>query len=708
MATPQYTCPMHPEIVRDQPGDCPICGMALEPMRVSTTATPNEELQDMTQRFWVSVLLTLPLMILSMGMHMPVLDDLLQKIPMGWVAWLQALLATPVVLWCGWPLLKRGWSSLVNRHLNMFSLIALGVLVAYVYSMLALIAPQMFPPAFRSMHGEVNLYFEAAAAIITFVLLGQVLELRGREETSSALRALLNLTPKQAAVIRDGVEEKVPVCHVKAGEVVRVRPGEAMPFDGEVIDGHSVVDESMVTGESIPVEKTLGSTVIGGTMNLTGSFLMRADHVGETTLLAELVRQVAAAQRTRAPIQRLVDQAASYFVPAVLIAALLTFIVWSWVGPAPAMANGLLAAISVLIIACPCALGLATPMSITVGMGRGAQAGILIKDAESLERFAKINVLVVDKTGTLTLGKPGVSAITAVAPYSEEQILFYAASLEQGSEHPLATAIISAAATRGVQLQQANEFVADVGRGIRGHIGGKSVALGNEALLSQLKINIDPWRAQVTQWRESGATVVFLVIEQQLAGFICISDALKPTTIAAISALHQQGVRIIMLTGDHRLSAAAIAKQLAIDAVEAEVLPTQKHAVVEALRAKGQLVAMAGDGINDAAALASADIGIAMGTGTDIAMQSANITLVKGDLMGIVRARELSRAVMRNIRENLFLAFAYNILCIPIAAGVLYPFTGVLLSPMVAAAAMSLSSVSVVINALRLRHVKLT
>lgn len=708
MASTQFTCPMHPEIIQDHPGDCPICGMALEPMSVTAAPAPNNELLEMTRRFRVSVCLTVPLMVLSMGMHLPVVGPLIHSLPMAAHGWLQALLATPVVLWCGWSLLKRGWLSLYQRHLNMFSLIALGVLVAYIYSMLALMAPHIFPPAFRSAQGEVNLYFEAAAAIITFVLLGQVLELRGREETSSALRALLNLAPKQAAVIRDGVEEKVPVCHVKAGEIVRVRPGDAVPFDGVIIEGHGVVDESMVTGEPIPVEKLVDANVISGTMNLNGSFLMRADHVGEKTLLSELVRQVAAAQRTRAPIQRLVDQVASYFVPAVLIAAFLTFIIWSWVGPAPAMANGLLAAISVLIIACPCALGLATPMSITVGMGRGAQAGILIKDAESLEHFANITVLVVDKTGTLTLGKPSVSTITAVSPYEEMKILSYAASLEQGSEHPLASAIINAATTRGVPLHEVKDFVVEVGKGIRGVIAHKTVILGNEALLAELNIDLNPWQTQITQWRNTGATVVFLAVDKHLAGMICLKDTLKPTTATAIERLHQQGVRIIMLTGDHRLAALTIAKQLGIDAVEADVLPTQKHAVIERLRAEGNLVAMAGDGINDAAALASADIGIAMGTGTDIAKQSANITLVKGDLMGIVRARELSRAVMRNIRENLCLAFAYNILCIPIAAGVLYPFIGVLLSPMVAAAAMSVSSVSVVMNALRLRYVKLS
>lgn len=703
-----YTCPMHPEIIRNNPGACPICGMALEPMTVTTTTEPSHELSMMSWRFWISVILTAPLLLLTMGMHIPGVHTVIQIISPATSAWLQCVLATPVVLWCGWPLLKRGWDSIIQRHLNMFTLIALGTSIAYGYSVFALLFPTVFPPAFHTAPYGIDLYFEVAAAITALVLMGQVLELRGREQTGSALRALLNLAPKKAhQVLPAGGDKQILVEQIQVGNQLRVLPGEKIPIDGKIIGGHSVIDESMITGESIPVEKLKDSTVIAGTLNLSGSFIMRAEHIGNDTMLAQIVQQVAAAQRSRAPIQRLADQVASYFVPVVLIVAIITFFVWFFVGPAPAATYGLIAAISVLIIACPCALGLATPMSIMVGMGRGAQMGILIKNAESLERFEKVNVLVVDKTGTLTAGKPTVKTIIPTADISEEQILFFAASLERNSEHPLANAIVNAAIERHINLQNPSEFFMEVGQGIRGVIDLHSVALGNSKLLAALHIPFEAFLEPAEKLRREGGTVMFVVLDGKIVGLLSVADPIKPTTSSALQALRNDYIEIVMLTGDNHTTAEAVARSVGISHIEADVLPQQKNLVVQRLRAAGKIVAMAGDGINDAAALAAADIGIAMGTGTDIAMQSASITLVKGDLLGIVRARQLSKQVMRNIRQNLFLAFIYNLFCIPIAAGVFYPWTGLLLSPIFGAAAMSLSSISVIANALRLRHIRI-
>lgn len=699
--SPHYTCPMHLQIKSNKPGTCTVCGMALEPATISSEAWVNEELIDMSRRFWISVIFTLPLLLLTMVMP--------AFIPARISSWLQFILASPVVLWCGWPLLVRGWDSIVHRSLNMFTLIALGISIAYIYSLIALLFPTVFPLAFHSANGEVNLYFEAAAVITALVLLGQVLELRGRDLTSHALRSLLNLAPKMTWKIdKNDVEKEIPVDQVQVNDLLRIRPGEKIPVDGEIIEGQSSVDEAMVTGESIPVEKEQGAKVIGGTINLTGSLVMRAEHVGNETLLAQIVQQVAEAQRSRAPIQRLADIVASYFVPAVIIIAIITYFAWMFFGPKPAMTYGLISAISVLIIACPCALGLATPMSIMVGMGKGAEAGILIKNAESLERFEKVNVLVIDKTGTLTLGKPTVTEIMAEAPFNENELLFFAASLEKNSEHPFANAIIQAAQARNISLKNPTEFIAEIGKGIRGTIDQKRVALGNTKLLESLNLNTNllekvALEKKAQELRLQGVTVMYLVVENQITGLIGVSDPIKPTTPSALKALREEGMHIIMLTGDNRITAEAVAKKLGIHSIEAEILPQQKYEIVKRLRSEGNIVAMAGDGINDAAALAEADIGIAMGNGVDIAMQSAHITLVKGDLLGIVRARHLSKKVMQNIRQNLFFAFAYNIICIPIAAGVLYPWTGLLLSPMFSAAAMSLSSVSVIGNALRLR-----
>jgi P-type Cu+ transporter len=700
-----YTCPMHPEIVRDAPGYCPICGMALELKTISSETSINSDLVDMSRRFWVGIIFNIPLLLLTMGMHIPGIDTVLHSIQPHISSWLQWIFATPVVLWCGWPLLQRGWFSIVQRSLNMFTLIALGVGVAYLYSIIALIFPGHFPPEFHAANGEVNLYFEAAAVITVLVLMGQVLELRGREVTGQALKALLNLAPKMTDKINsDGTETVITVEQVQINDLLRVRPGEKVPVDGKITEGHSTVDESMVTGESIPVEKEKDSVVISGTLNVSGSFIMRAEHVGSETMLAQIVQQVSEAQRTRAPIQKLADLIASYFVPAVIVIATITFFAWTLFGPSPAMTYGLVSAISVLIIACPCALGLATPMSIIVGMGKGAQNGVLIKDAESLERFEKVNTLIVDKTGTLTMGKPAVNAIIPAEGFIESNILLLAASLEQGSEHPLAGAIVNAARQRGMNLQNATEFNAEVGKGIRGVIDQKQVALGNVKLVELLNLHADVFIVKAEELRHQGQTVMFVIVDNKIAGLISVSDPLKPTTLEAIKALRKENIRIIMLTGDNHTTALAIANILGINDIEAEVLPQNKHEVVKRLRKEGYIVAMAGDGVNDAAALAEADIGIAMSNGTDIAMQAANITLVKGDLMGIVRARQLSKDVMRNIRQNLFLAFVYNLACIPIAAGVLYPL---LLSPIVGAAAMSLSSVSVIVNALRLRYVNL-
>ncbi|VVC77041.1 Silver exporting P-type ATPase [Aquicella siphonis] len=703
-----YTCPMHPEIIQQGPGSCPICGMSLEPMAVSAGEEPNEELMDMSWRFWLGVVFTVPIFFLTMGADIPLLSNWVRAIPPGVSSWAQLILAVPVVFYSAWPLMTKAGQSLIRFSLNMFTLIALGIGVAFGYSVIAVIFPGLFPPAFKGMHGQVNLYFEAAAAITVLVLLGQIMEIKGRERTGLALRALLDLTPKLARkIMADESEVDVPLGEVHVNDRLRVRPGEKIPVDGVIVEGSSAIDESMITGESLPVEKAKDAKVIGGTVNLTGTFIMLAQHVGSETMLSQIVQQVAEAQHSRAPIQRLADSISAYFVPAVIGIAVITFFAWTLFGPDPAMTYGLVSAISVLIIACPCAVGLATPMSIMVGMGRGAQAGILIKNAESLERFEKVSVLVVDKTGTLTLGKPQINKTVPMTGYSESDLLFYAASLESHSEHPLAGAILSAAKTRNITIQRPDQFHAEVGKGIIGMVDQKRVALGNNKLLEMLGISQGSIQEPAEQLRRDGGTVMFVVVEDRIAGLISVADTIKPTTPEALNALRDEGLQIMMVTGDNATTAAAIADRLKIASFEADVLPHKKTEVIKRLRDEGNIVAMAGDGINDAAALAEADIGIAMGTGTDIAMQSANITLVKGDLTGISRARKLSQHVMRNIRENLFLAFIYNALCIPIAAGVLFPWTGMLLSPIFAAAAMSLSSVSVILNASRLRKIRL-
>lgn len=703
-----YTCPMHPEVIQKGPGFCPVCGMSLEPKAVTIELKPNEELIDISRRFWTSLIFTIIIFFLTMGMDIPGVSAIVDLVPQAASSWIQFILATPVAFWCGWPLFKRAWFSLVQRSLNMFTLIALGIAAAYGYSAIAIIFPDLFPPAFRGMNGGVNLYFEAVAAITTLVLLGQLFEIRGRELTGNALRALLDLSPKLARRISShNMELDIPLDQVQVNDLLRVRPGEKIPVDGKIIEGYSSIDESMITGESIPVEKSKDAVVIGGTVNLTGSFVMRAEHVGSETMLARIVQQVAEAQRSRAPIQRLADIISSYFVPAVICMAVITFLVWTIFGPAPAMTYGFISAISVLIIACPCALGLATPMSIMVGMGRGAQAGILIKNAESLERFEKVNLLMIDKTGTLTAGKPSVKSVIADSKYTESELLFFAASLESSSEHPLANAILAAAHEKNISFQHPSDFHVEVGKGIAGRINQSSVALGNMKMLEGLKLQPGAFAEKAEELRQQGETVMFVAVNDQIAGLISVSDTIKDNAHTAIRALREEGMTIVMVTGDNRTTAEAIANQLGITSIEAEVLPDQKTEVVKRYRKLGYIVAMAGDGINDAAALAEADIGIAMGTGTDIAMQSASITLVKGDLMGIVRARHLSKHVMRNIRQNLFLAFIYNFLCIPVAAGLLFPWTGLLLSPVFAAATMSLSSVSVIANAFRLRYVSL-
>jgi Cu+-exporting ATPase len=703
----EFTCPMHPEIVRDEPGDCPICGMALEARTVSLSDEPNPELVDMTRRFWIGGALAIPVLILAMGREIPGLD-LDAVVPLRLSLWIQLVLATPAVLWAGWPFFQRGWKSLVTLNLNMFTLIAIGTGTAYAYSLVATVAPGIFPSAFRGIEGTVAVYFEAAAVITVLVLLGQMLELRARERTSGALRALLDLAPPTARRLRDdGDDEEVALDRVHAGDSLRVRPGDKVPVDGEVIEGRSAIDESMITGEPIPVEKAVGDKVIGATLNGTGSFIMRAERVGGETMLAQIVQMVAEAQRSRAPIQRLADVVAGYFVPAVVLVAVLAFIVWSLVGPPPAMAFALIAAVSVLIIACPCALGLATPMSIMVGTGRGAQAGVLIKNAEALERFEKVDTLVVDKTGTLTEGRPKLVGVEPSDGIDEAGLLRMAASLERGSEHPLAAAIVEGARERGVEVGEATDFEAVTGKGVTGRVDGKSVALGNDKLLEALGMSADDLSQRADARRVEGETVMFVSIDGAVAGLVAVADPVKETTPAALEALRGEGLRIVMLTGDNQVTAEAVARRLGIDEVAAEVLPEEKGKVVARLRAEGRVVAMAGDGVNDAPALAAADVGVAMGTGTDVAIESAGVTLVKGDLRGIVRARRLSRSVMRNIRQNLFFAFIYNSLGVPVAAGILYPFLGVLLSPMIAAAAMSLSSVSVIGNALRLRAAKL-
>jgi Cu+-exporting ATPase len=701
----EYTCPMHPEVVRPGPGACPICGMALEPRTISGQDEDNPELRDMTRRFWISVLLTAPLLAIAMADMLPGMP-VQHAIPPGWLPWIEMVLATPVVLWGGLPFFQRGWTSIVLRSTNMFTLIAMGTGVAYVFSLAATIFPQLFPSSVRGMAGAPPVYFEAAAAIVSLVLLGQVLELRARSRTGAAIRALLDLTPKTARVLRDNQELDIPLDQVQPGDRLRVRPGEKVPVDGVVLEGRSSVDESMLTGESIPVEKEVGSRVIGATMNATGSFVMRAGHVGSDTVLAQIVRLVSQAQRTRAPIQRLADRVAAWFVPAVMVAAVLTFFVWAFVGPQPRLAHALVNAVAVLIIACPCALGLATPMAVMVGTGRGASAGVLIKNAEALEILEKVNTLVVDKTGTLTEGKPRVVSVIA-AEGNESDLIGGVASLEQGSEHPLAGAILAEAKRRGLVLSEAKDFKSIPGLGVSGSIESKAVLAGNEGLMQKLRVSPEPYLPKAKELRDSGQTVLFVAIDGRLAGLIGIADPLKASATQALRDLKEQGLRIVMLTGDSRATAAAIAREIGIEEVHAEVLPEQKSEAIRGLQKEGNVVAMAGDGVNDAPALAQADVGIAMGTGTDVAMESGGVTLVKGDLTGIVRARKLSHATMRNIRQNLFFAFVYNAVGVPIAAGVLYPFFGILLSPILAAAAMSFSSVSVITNSLRLRNVKL-
>ena len=700
-----YTCPMHPEIRQVGPGSCPICGMALEPELVSADSGPNPELADMTRRFWIGLALTVPVFVLEMGSHLTGMHGL---VPQPWSNLIQFALATPVVLWAGWPFFVRGWQSLVTRNLNMFTLIALGTGVAWLYSVVATFAPDLFPAAFRGHDGSVAVYFESAAVITVLVLLGQVLELRAREATSGAIKALLDLAPKTTRRIRDdGSDDEIPLDDVIAGDKLRVRPGDKVPVDGEVLEGRSAVDESMVTGESMPVTKDVGAKVIAGTINQSGAFIMRADKVGRDTLLSQIVQMVASAQRSRAPIQRLADQVAGWFVPAVIAVALVAFAAWAMFGPEPRFAYGLLAAVSVLIIACPCALGLATPMSIMVGVGRGAQMGVLIRNAEALERMQKVDTLVIDKTGTLTEGKPALTAVAVANEFSENDVLRLAASVEAASEHPLALAIVTAAKDRQLDLAPVQEFDSPTGKGAVGVVEGKRIAIGNANFLSELNTATDTLQSEAERLRGDGATVIFVSVDGTLAGALAVADPIKTETRAALDALRADNIHIVMLTGDNRTTALAVARKLGIDEVEAEVLPDGKSDVVQKLRGQGRVVAMAGDGVNDAPALAAADVGIAMGTGTDVAIESAGITLLKGDLTGIVRARHLSEAVMRNIRQNLFFAFIYNAAGVPIAAGVLYPVLGILLSPIVAAAAMALSSVSVVGNALRLRGVKL-
>jgi Cu+-exporting ATPase len=700
-----YTCPMHPQIRQDHPGSCPICGMALEPEMPTEATGPSAELVDMTRRFWIALALSIPVFVLEMGGH---LAGLQRFIPEGVSNWIQLALATPVALWAGWPFFERGWASLKSRNLNMFTLIAMGVGVAWAYSVVATVAPDLFPSAFRGAHGAVAVYFEAAAVITTLVLLGQVLELRAREQTGGAIRALLDLAPKTARLVRpNGGDEEVALDAVNIGDLLRVRPGEKVPVDGQVVEGRSAVDESMLTGESMPVGKIAGDKVIGGTLNQSGAFVMRANRIGRDTVLSQIVQMVAQAQRSRAPIQRLADQVSGWFVPLVIAVAIAAFAAWAIWGPEPRMAFGLVAAVSVLIIACPCALGLATPMSIMVGVGRGAQAGVLVKNAEALERLEKLDTLVVDKTGTLTVGKPTVVALKPSPGVNEETLLKLAASLERGSEHPLASAIVRAAADRGLTLAKVDGFESVSGKGVTGTIDGRKVALGNRAMMQAAGIDVSPLEAAADVLRRDGATAIFAGLDGKAAGVIAVADPIKATTPDAVRTLTQAGVRVVMLTGDNRATAEAVARKLGITEIEAEVLPQDKGKVVERLRKEGRIVAMAGDGVNDAPALAAADVGIAMGTGTDVAIESAGVTLLGGDLSGILAARRLSQATMRNIRQNLIFAFIYNAAGVPIAAGVLYPAFGLMLSPVVAAAAMALSSVSVVGNALRLRSFRL-
>ncbi len=703
----QYTCPMHPEVISDHPGDCPKCGMALEPMGIPPMDEgPNPELIDFTRRLWISGILSVPLLVITMGpmIGLPVRDWLGEPL----ATWAELVLATPVVLWAALPFFRRAWASLVNRSPNMWTLIGLGVGTAYIYSLAATLAPGIFPHTFRGHGGAVPVYFEAAAVIVALVFVGQVLELKARERTGSAIRALLDLAPKTARRIgRDGSEADVPVDDIVVGDRLRVRPGERVPVDGTVSEGQSTIDESMLTGEPMPVEKSVGDTLTGGTINKNGMLVMTAEKVGAETTLSRIVDMVATAQRSRAPIQGAVDRVSAFFVPAVVAAAIAAFAIWALVGPEPRMVHALLAAVSVLIIACPCALGLATPMSIMIGTGRGAHEGVLIKDAEALERFSTVDTLIVDKTGTLTEGKPRLTNVVALGDVAEDQLLQLAASLERGSEHPLAAAIVSGAEERGIALADITGFEAATGKGVRGNIGEAAVALGNAAMMADLGIDVAAHGEQLQSLRDEGKTVMFVVVDQRLAGLVAVADRIKPTTAAAIKALHASGLKIIMATGDNERTARSVARSLGIDDVRADILPEGKKALIDELHAMGAVVAMAGDGVNDAPALAAADVGIAMGTGADVAMESAGITLVKGDLNGVVRARRLAEATMHNIRQNLGFAFGYNALGVPLAAGVLYPVFGLLLSPMIAAAAMSLSSVSVIGNALRLRAAKL-
>jgi Cu+-exporting ATPase len=702
-----YTCPMHPQVRKMGPGSCPICGMALEPVDVTQAEEDNSELIDMQRRLWVCLALTIPVFVVAMG-EMVAAEQFAHWLPGGASAWLQLALATPVVLWGGWPFFVRGWTSLVTRQLNMFTLIALGVGVAYLESIVATLAPDVFPESFRGHGGQVGTYFESAAVIITLVLFGQVLELRARSQTSSAIRGLLGLAPRSARHLSDdGTEHDVPLEEVQPGDRLRVRPGEKVPVDGVVVEGTSYVDESMITGEPVPVAKKTGERVTGGTVNGTGALVMRAERVGRDTLLAQIVQMVSEAQRSRAPIQLLADVVAGYFVPAVVAVAIATFAVWSLVGPEPRLAYALVNAVAVLIIACPCALGLATPMSIMVGTGRGAAAGVLVRRAEALERLEKVDTLVLDKTGTLTEGKPRLANVMPADEFSEDEVLRLAASLETASEHPLATAVVAAARERGLRIVPAVDFQSVTGQGVSGTVEGHTLKLGNQTLLSTANVDTAALTARAEELRRRGQTVMFLAVDGRAAGLIGVADPIKESTPEAISTLRSAGLRVVMLTGDSRVTAEAVAGQLGLDEIHAEVQPQQKNAIIRRLQQEGRIVAMAGDGVNDAPALAQADVGIAMGTGTDVAIESAGITLLKGDLRGIVRARRLSHATMRNIRENLFFAFIYNGVGVPIAAGVLYPVFGLLLSPMIAAAAMSFSSVSVIANALRLRRVKL-
>ena len=701
----KYTCPMHPEIVRDGPGSCPLCGMALEPMTITLDTPDNPELHDMTRRLWIAAALGAPVFVLAMG-DMLLGMGLGGRVDMTVTNWVGLVCSTPVVLWAGWPFFERGWASVVHRSANMFTLIALGVGAAYGFSVAGTIAPGIFPEGFR-VHGVVETYYDTAVVITVLVLLGQVLELRARGRTSLAIRQLLGLTPAIAHVVHGNQEMDVPLGDVSAGDRLRVRPGEKVPVDGAVVEGRSAVDESMVTGEAMPVEKTPGSSVIGGTINGTGSLLIRAERVGSDTLLAQIVRMVSEAQRTRAPIQRLADVIASYFVPAVVAIAVAAFAAWAIWGPEPRLALALLSAVAVLIIACPCALGLATPMAVMVGTGRGAEAGVLIRNAEALERFEKVDTLVFDKTGTLTEGKPALVEVTALPPFAEGDVLRFAAGVEQFSEHALADAVLAGARARGVALPPVSDFESHTGLGVSGTVDGTRVVLGNAALLSAQRIDPQPLAKNADALRQKGHTVMFVAVDGRAAGTLAVADPIKTSAAEALAALRAEGLRTVMLTGDNEATARAVASRLGIETVLAEMLPDQKRDAVRRLQAEGRLVAMAGDGINDAPALAEAAVGIAMGSGTDIAMESAAITLVRGDLRGVVRARRLSRATMKNIRQNLFLAFVYNAVGVPVAAGVLYPLTGVLISPIWASAAMTFSSVSVIVNALRLRRVKL-